>query len=80
MVLTILIAMQKCHTLGKLKLKSRRVENGEDVTRPNHGSISPVAASQLVPRAASDNAIAQTRNGLVTRGYLPSPSPCSAIS
>ena len=38
------------------------IKNGEDVTRPNHiRSISPVAASQLVLRAASNSTPARTR-------------------
>ena len=43
----------KVPSIGKIETE---IENGEDVTRPNHRSISPVAASQLVSHAASDNA------------------------
>ena len=49
MVLTILIAVP---SIWKIETE---IENGENVTGPNHGSISPVAASQLVSHAASDN-------------------------
>ena len=48
----------KVPSIGKIETD---IENGEDVTGPNHGSISPVAASQLVSRAPSDNALARTR-------------------
>ena len=67
----------KVPSIGKIETE---IQNGEDVTGPNHGSISPVATSQLVSRAASDNAPARTRYGLATRNYLPSPSPCSTNS
>ena len=74
MVLTILIAVP---SIWKIETE---IENGENVTGPNHGSISPVAASQLVSRAASDNGPAWTRHGLATQVYLLSLNPCSANS
>ena len=48
---------------AKSAIHSRKIEteikNGEDVTGPKpHQSISPVAASQLVLCAASDNTLA----------------------
>ena len=78
MAFTILIAIRKCRPLGKLKLKLRMVKMLLDLTM--EVAISPVAASQLVSRAASDNAPAQTSHNLATRNYLPSPSPCSTNS
>ena len=71
----------KVLSIGKIETE---IENGENVTGPNHVSIttgiSPVATSQLVLHTVSDNAPVQTRHGLATRNYLPSPSPCSANS
>ena len=46
--------MRQCHPLGKLKMKSRVTL----LAKP-HRSISPVAASQLVLRTASDNALCE---------------------
>ena len=42
MALTILIGNAKAPFIGKIETE---IENGEDATRPNHRSISPVAAS-----------------------------------
>ena len=56
-------------SIGKIETE---IENGEDVTEPNYRNISPVAASQLISHAASDNAPARTRHGLAMWNYLPS--------